>query len=59
VALTPPSTEFSIAIMAATLRPVMTSSNASPTFATLRHTAPSASGTWRRASHVNVPTGPR
>ena len=59
VALTPPSTEFSIAIMAATLRPATTSSSASPTLLTERQVLPAASGTWASAASVNVPAGPR
>ena len=45
VALTPPSIEFSIAIIAATLRPCTTSSSASPTLLTGCHTLPAASET--------------
>jgi hypothetical protein len=59
VALTPPSTEFSIAIMAAMLRPDVTSSSASPTLLTLRQFWPAASGTCARAASVKVPVGPR
>ncbi len=59
VADTPPSTEFSIAIMAATLRPFTTSSSASPTLLTGRHLLPTASGTCASATSVNVPAGPR
>ena len=58
-AVTPPSTLFSIAIIAATLRPVSTSSRASPTLLTLRQVLPAASGTWVRAAQVKVPAGPR
>ena len=56
---TPPSTEFSIAIIAASLRPWMTSPSASPTLNTGRQSWPRASGTWARAASVNVPAGPR
>ena len=59
VALTPPSTLFSIAIIAPTLRPVTTSSSASPTLFTERQVGPSASGTCASAAQVNVPAGPR
>ncbi len=59
VALTPPSMEFSIAIIAATLRPATTSSSASPTLLTERHVLPAASGTCLSAASVKVPAGPR
>ena len=59
VVLTPPSIEFSIAIIAATLRPETTSSSASPTLLTDRHGLPTASGTCASAASVNVPAGPR
>ncbi len=57
--LTPPSIEFSIAIIAATLRPSITSSRASPTLLTERHGLPAASGTCLSAASVKVPAGPR
>ncbi len=57
--LTPPSIEFSIAIIAATLRPSTTSSSASPTLLTDRQVLPAASGTCLSAASVNVPAGPR
>jgi hypothetical protein len=56
---TPPSTEFSIAIIAAPERPSTTSASASPTLRTGRHSWPHASGTWASAASVNVPPGPR
>ena len=59
VALTPPSMLFSIAIIAPTLRPEITSSRASPTLLTERQTWSFASGTWVRAAQVKVPAGPR
>jgi hypothetical protein len=59
VALTPPSTEFSIAIIAAMLRPLTTSSSASPTLLTERQVLPAAVGTCASAASVNVPAGPR
>ena len=57
--VTPPSIEFSIAIMAASLTPDTTSSSASPTFETGFHSCPTASGTCRSAASVKVPAGPR
>lgn len=57
--VTPPSTEFSMAIIAASLAPVMTSFKASPMFATGAHSCPCASGTWRSAASVKVPAGPK
>ena len=59
VADTPPSTEFSIAIMAATARPLVTSASASPTLFTERQCLPAASGTCLSAASVKVPAGPR
>ena len=59
VADTPPSTEFSIAIMAAVERPLVTSASASPTLFTDRQCLPAASGTCLRAASVKVPAGPR
>gem|GEM_PF-4618459 len=59
VALTPPSIEFSIAIIAAMLRPLVTSSRASPTLLTLFQCAPAASGICLSAASVNVPAGPK
>ena len=56
---TPPSTEFSIAIIAASDRPSTTSSRASATLRTDFHTPPRASGTCASAASVNVPAGPR
>ena len=55
---TPPSTEFSIAIIAASERPSTTSASASPTLRTGRHSWPRASGTWASAASVKVPAGP-
>lgn len=56
---TPPSIEFSIAIIAASLRPSSTSSRASPTLCTGRQSCPRASATWSSAASVKVPAGPR
>ena len=56
---TPPSIEFSIAIIAASDRPSTTSASASPTLRTECHTCPRASGTWASAASVKVPAGPR
>ena len=57
--VTPPSIEFSIAIIAASLSPRTTSASASPTFATGCHVCPAASGTCFSAASVKVPAGPR
>ncbi len=59
VVVTPPSTEFSIAIIAASLRPSSTSESASPTLCTGRQSCPRASGTCSSAASVKVPAGPR
>ncbi len=59
VALTPPSTLFSIAMTAPTERPLTTSSSASPTLLTLRHGLPAAASTSLSAASVKVPAGPR
>ena len=59
VALTPPSTEFSIGTMAASTAPDRTSASAAPTVATGRRRASAAPGTWSRAASVKVPSGPR
>ena len=59
MAETPPSTEFSIAIIAAIERPLVTSASASPTLFTERQCFPDASGTCLSAASVKVPAGPR
>ena len=59
VAETPPSIEFSMAIIAAMLRPLTTSAKASPTLLTGRQVLPAAASTWARAASVKVPAGPR
>ena len=56
---TPPSIEFSIAIIAASDRPSTTSASASPTLRTDRQFWLRASGTCASAASVNVPAGPR
>ena len=59
MAVTPPSIEFSIAIIAAVERPLVTSDSASPTLFTDRQCLPAASGTCLSAASVKVPAGPR
>ncbi|OUD88419.1 hypothetical protein BC477_10505 [Clavibacter michiganensis subsp. michiganensis] len=59
VAVTPPSTEFSMAIMAATEVPDTTSARASEALFTARHVRPRAASTCLSAASVKVPDGPR
>ena len=59
VAVTPPSTEFSIGTMAASAEPSRTLSSAVFTFEDGMRMASAASGTCIRAASVKVPSGPR
>jgi hypothetical protein len=59
VALTPPSTEFSIGTTAKCAEPSRTWASAVITEPTGSHWAVSVPGTWRSAASVNVPSGPR
>ena len=59
VAVTPPSTEFSIGTMAASAEPSRTMSRAVFTFDDGIRMAPAASGTCISAASVKVPSGPR
>ena len=59
VAVTPPSTEFSIGTMAASAEPSRTLSSAVLTLDDGMRTASAAPGTCISAASVKVPAGPR
>ena len=59
VALTPPSTEFSMGTMAAFTSPLRRRSSALGTLVAGMRSAPTAPGTESRADSVKVPEGPR
>ena len=59
VAVTPPSTEFSIGTSAAAASPLRTASRAAGTETIGTSSRVAASGRVRRAASVKVPSGPR
>ncbi len=59
VAVTPPSTEFSIGTITASSSPARTAASAASTVATGVAVAVSTPGTWAKAISVNVPRGPK